>query len=226
MTMPRDNILYELASLISRAQDSRPLRVAVDGRTASGKTTLANELASMLLQLGRTVIRTSIDGFHNPKIKRYARGRFSAEGYYLDARDLRSVRDLLLEPLGANGNRWYRTSSFDLENDVAIEQQPLLAPDDALLIVDGTFLQRPELADAWDFTIFVEVPEDVAERRGIRRDLDAQGDIVVTQRLYAERYRPAFNLYEGICDPKKNADIVWDNSDFSAPVLRRKLSAE
>ncbi len=60
------------------------LRVAVDGRTASGKTTLADELGVAVEAAGRPVVRTSIDGFHRPRAERHARGRYSAEGYYHD----------------------------------------------------------------------------------------------------------------------------------------------
>ena len=96
----RAEVLDELASLIADIRLPRPIRVAVDGRTASGKTTLADELAGVLNRKAREVIRTSIDGFHRPKAERYARGRHSAEGYYHDARDLDAVNALLLSPLG------------------------------------------------------------------------------------------------------------------------------
>src|SRR5262249_40321170 len=150
MKMDRATVLDELAARLSRVSLGHPVRVAIDGRTASGKTTLADEIAALVRGKGRLVIRTSIDGFHRPKAERYARGRHSAEGYYYDARDLAAVRRLLLDPLGPQGNRLYRTQSFDLENDLPVEQEPQLAPADALLVVDGTFLQRPELGDGWD----------------------------------------------------------------------------
>src|SRR5882757_9857660 len=107
---------------------SGSVRVAIDGRTASGKTTFADELAVAIGKLHRETIRTSIDGFHRPKAERYARGRLSAEGYYHDARDLPAIMTFLLAPLGPGGNCLYRTASFDLDNDRPIEQQPKLAP--------------------------------------------------------------------------------------------------
>jgi uridine kinase len=139
--------LEELASLILGINQSSPTRVAIDGRTASGKTTLADELSKILSVKGRNVIHTSIDGFYRPKIERYARGRFSAEGYYYDARDLQAINTLLLSPLGPDGDRCYRTASFDLDKDEPIEQRPHLTANNAILLMDGTFLQRPELRD-------------------------------------------------------------------------------
>jgi len=153
-SLHRSAVLNELASLVAVIVTSRPIRVAIDGRTASGKTTLADELAGVLSETGREVIRTSIDGFHRPKVERYARGRYSAEGYYYDARDLPAINALLLSPLGPGGDLRYRTASFDLDNDRPIEQEQQIASANAILIVDGTFLQRPELRDGWDLAIF------------------------------------------------------------------------
>ena len=213
----RQALLSRLAELISNLECSRPVRVAIDGRTASGKTTFANELAAEIARRGRAVIRTSVDGFHMPKATRYARGRYSAEGYYFDARDLIAIRSLLLDPLGPGGDRQYRTASFDLENDTAIEQEPLSAAAESILIVDGTFLQRPELVTGWDVTVFLDTSEDVSARRGVDRDAERLGGLQAARQLYAERYRPAFDLYERSCQPRSIADAIVDNNDIDRP---------
>jgi len=220
MTGNRNAVLDTLAKRIALTSPERVLRVAIDGRTASGKTTLADELAAFIEANGRPVIRTSIDGFHRPKIERYARGRHSAEGYYLDARDLGAINTMLLGPLGPTGIRLYRTTSFDLDADKPIEQEPQLAPADAVLIVDGTFLQRPELSDGWDLTIFIATSESVAEQRGVGRDADRPGGEDAARELFAQRYRPAFDLYDRLCSPEQSADVIVNNDDFSSPELQ------
>jgi uridine kinase len=213
-------VLGELATRLASVSLRWPVRVAIDGRTASGKTTLADEVASLIRNKGRPVIRTSIDGFHRPKATRYARGRYSPEGYYYDARDLAAVMTLLLEPLGPEGDRLYRTQSFDLENDRPLEQEPQSAPADAVLVVDGTFLQRPELRNGWDITIFVKASERTAERNGVARDSQRLGGEEAAQKLYTERYRPAFDLYERLSAPEENADVLLVNEDFQRPQIR------
>lgn len=220
MIATRVDVLDQLAIRLSAVSLKRPVRVAIDGRTASGKTTLADEVASLVHAKGRHAIRTSIDGFHRPKVARYARGRYSAEGYFYDARDLAAIMKFLLVPLGPGGDRLYRTQSFDLENDVPVEQQPELAPPDAILIVDGTFLQRSELRGGWDVTIFVKTSEEVSERRGVGRDADRLGGENAARQLYDQRYRPAFDLYERLCAPERNADIVLINEDFRHPTIQ------
>lgn len=73
-----------------------PARVAVDGVDAAGKTTLAAQLASRL----RGASRVTADEFLRPTDERYARGRESPEGYYLDSFDLGSLRRAVLEKRG------------------------------------------------------------------------------------------------------------------------------
>lgn len=215
----RKTTLETLARRIVMLERGRPVRVAIDGRTASGKTTLADELAEAARGLGRTVIRASVDGFHRPRAERHRRGRHSADGYYEDARDLGAFRRDLLDPLGPGGDRRYRTASLDLDTNAPVNEPPIIAAADAVLIVDGTFLQRPELAGCWEAVIFVEVGEAAAARRGVTRDAAAMGQ-AMAERLYAERYQPAYLKYEAACAPALSADAVLINEDFSAPRLR------
>jgi uridine kinase len=190
---------------------AHPVRVAVDGRTASGKTTFADDLGRAIMAAGRAVIRASVDGFHHPAKVRHRRGRLSADGYYEDARDLDAIRDLLLEPLGPGGDRCYVTRTFDLERDQPVESVAQRAEEGSILIVDGTFLQRPELKSAWDFVIFLDVSEHEARQRGINRDAAAMGGQASASELYTRRYAPAFSRYESECNPAESADLVVDN---------------
>jgi uridine kinase len=59
----REILLSQLADIIASIDHSHPLRVAIDGIDAAGKTTLADELVPLLEQQARSVIRASIDGY-------------------------------------------------------------------------------------------------------------------------------------------------------------------
>jgi uridine kinase len=48
-------LLEHLADLIAARQQPHPIRVAIDGVDAAGKTTLADELAALLAATGRRV---------------------------------------------------------------------------------------------------------------------------------------------------------------------------
>jgi uridine kinase len=165
------------------------------------------------------VVRTSIDGFHRPRVERYARGRHSGEGYYYDSRDLTAIVALLLPPLGPNEDRHYRTASFDLDADRPIEQQPHTAAEVAILIVAGTFLQRPELQRNWDVTVFVRTSAEISEARGLGQDMEHLAGEEAARILYANRYRQAYALYERLCEPERHSDVIIDNDDFINPQL-------
>jgi len=216
----RRTALLAVAEFVAAVDRPHPVRVAIDGRTASGKTTIADELAHEVNRIGRATIRTSIDGFHRPRRERYARGRHSPEGYYFDARDLDAIRRLLLDPLGPDGTLTYRTAAFDLEADLPINAPAYRAGPKDILIVDGTFLQRPELRDAWEVVVFVDVDAATAARRGVSRDAMQAGGREAAEILYRDRYAPAYEIYERLSEPLQNAHIVWDNRDFETATAR------
>src|SRR5687767_15401879 len=107
--MSRNEVLGYLADRIADRHASHPLRVAIDGVSAAGKTTLADELAPFVEARGRRVVRVMADDFGRPAPDRYVRGHESAEGYYRDAFDYDSLKALLLEPLGPGGSRRIKT---------------------------------------------------------------------------------------------------------------------
>jgi uridine kinase len=63
-----------VSGIVCARRPQHPLRVALDGPDAAGKTTLADELAARLVPGDRDVIRASIDGFHRPRLERRRRG--------------------------------------------------------------------------------------------------------------------------------------------------------
>ena len=211
-------------ALLTRRRGGQVLRVAIDGPLASGKTSLAEELAAAAA-CEAPVIRAGLDGFHRPRAERYARGRASALGYYEDARDYRAIRRELLDPLGPGGSCRYRTTVFDLAADMPLDAPPAVAARDAVLIVEGTFLQRQEFDGAWDVVVFLDVDPDTSLARGMARDAVALGGSEPALALYSQRYMPARKLYVESREPCARADIVIDHHDFSRPVMVRGASS-
>ncbi|MFN3911721.1 uridylate kinase [Hyphomonas sp.] len=214
-------VVETVSAYLASIPATRPVRVAVDGRTACGKSTFARALVAQLAERGRSTLHTTIDGFHNPRSVRYARGRLSAEGYYRDARDLPAVRRELLDPLGPGGSRHIRTEIFDLAADAALNRPPVQVSGDIVLIVDGTFLGRPELSDAWDVHLFLRTSRDMARARGLSRDERAGSETDQVKSSYDLRYLPAFDLYLSEANPESEADILIDLEDFSSPRIIR-----
>ncbi|MFD4675639.1 gamma-glutamylcyclotransferase [Lentzea sp. NPDC058450] len=216
MITPRERVLNRVADHL--AGQARPLRVAVDGITASGKTTFARELAAAVTARGRSAAHLSMDGFHHPRAVRHRLGRDSADGYYRDAYDFAAFSRLVLEPLGPGGDRRYRQRIIDLRSDTPLDETPTKAPDDLVLVVDGSFLQR-ELE--WDEVVFVDTPFPVAFDRGTRRDAELLGGLEEAARAFETRYHAASRRYLDEVGPAARASVVVGNEDVTHPVLHR-----
>jgi hypothetical protein len=109
-------------------------------------------------------------------------GDLSPEGYYLD--------------------------SFDLERFL-VHVLSIDGPSDTVILVDGVFLQRPELADLWDATIWARPtsrPPPGAERNLVWFDSpDAK------TRALPHRYMPAQQRYIEEQLPRERATFVLRN---------------
>ncbi|MBC8504544.1 MAG: hypothetical protein ISR58_03855 [Anaerolineales bacterium] len=226
----RSKAIEELAELILAVQREHPVRVALDGVDAAGKTTLADELALPIEARCRPVIRASIDGFHNPKEIRYRQGADSARGYYQDSFNNQAIIEKLLNPLGPEGNKEYVRMVYDYRVDAANHEPPREAPSDGILIFDGVFLLRPELISYWDFRIFVEAGFAVSVPRAVQRDLSdgfANSEEAIIAR-YHQRYVAGQRLYFEDAHPKAHADVIFDNNNFDFPTmeLRKRNNCE
>lgn len=114
---------------------------------------------------------------------RYAKGKESARGYYEDAHDYTAFKERLLMPLGPNGNLQYETISHNLITDMSVHNEPLLATQNMILIVDGTFLLKKDVAYLFDYKIFVDTNFEIARKRGAKRKLKLL-EVMKKQRRY------------------------------------------
>ncbi|MEU8181571.1 uridylate kinase [Micromonospora sp. NPDC049044] len=213
----RYELLEHLVEAVGSVAVAHPTRVAIDGPPASGKTTLADELAVILRARGRDVIRATIDDFLHPRAQRYLRGEFSAEGCYYDTHDHGRLKQVLLDPLGPGGDRRFQPASYDRAADAALSAPVTTAPADAVLVFDGVFLLRPELIDRWELRVFVSTALERTVGRAVVRErrVSAPADV---ERRWRERYIPAQQLYAATVRPAQRADVVVHNDEPHLPV--------
>jgi uridine kinase len=208
--MDRHRLLERLADEVAGQVGGHPLLVAIDGVDGAGKTVFADELAAVLKGAGVEVVRASVDGFHHPARRRYRRGRTSPEGFFLDSYDYDALTRLLLDPLRPGGSRRIVRAVHDVASDETIHAPAEVVGEDAVLVLDGIFLHRPELRGYWDLSVFLEVPFEVSIARGAARDGgDPDPDADVNHR-YVEGQR----LYLARCAPQEHATHVVDNTDL------------
>ena len=195
----------------------RHVLVGIDGVDGSGKTTFANELASLLDERGERCIRISLDDFHAQRADRYRRGRDSPEGFWLDSYDYVAFRERVLVPLGAGGDGRYRGASHDLERDLLIDPPVIDAGKPTVVVVDGLFLQRRELRWAWDAVAFLDVDFAVSVGRMSERDGSDPDPAAASNRRYVEGQR----IYFRECDPRGKAEILIDHNNIARPRVLR-----
>lgn len=215
--MHRAQLVDLVAGLVPPARTADCVRVGVDGVDGAGKTCFAEELADALRRRGRPVVRVGIDDFHQVRAVRYRRGRQSPSGFWLDSFDYPRLWADVLRPLGPGGSRRYRPAGHDLATDRVLTPAPIEAPAAAVLVLDGIFLHRDELAGAWDLSIFLDVGFDVTAARMAHRD----GTDPDPQHPSMARYVQAQRRYLASCRPRERADVLIDNSALQAPVLLR-----
>jgi uridine kinase len=217
--MNRDDVLHQIATHILNLNLNHPVRVGIDGVTAAGKSTFAFELAKLLASSGRPIVATTLDGFHNPRNRRYEKGRESAEGYYRDAYNYSAVVSDLLEPLGPGGTLRIRTQVFDLAQDAPIEDEPMQISPNSILVVDGSFSLRQELHKYWDVSIYLDVDFLISEDRASNRDAKIFGSEEKARSITRTRYQGAHKIHEIEARLAERANFVIRNDEPTSPQI-------
>ncbi|MBO9396671.1 nucleoside/nucleotide kinase family protein [Shimia sp. R9_2] len=144
--------------------------VAVAGAPASGKSTLAEEIAARLSDTGSAAQVVPMDGFHMDNqdlvdlgllARKGAPNTFDSEGFVA-----------LAGQLSQGGVLAYPT--FDRARDVTIPGGGAVSAQCDTVVVEGNYLlfDAPvwrALSDIWDVSVFLSVPEEELRRRLVER---------------------------------------------------------
>jgi len=156
-----DEICTRIAGLL--VTTGGPILVAIDGRSGTGKSTLARRIGD---RTGATVIAGD-DFYSGGSDAEWARQ--SPEMRVANCVDWRRMRREVLEPLLAGKAAAWHPFNFAAGTGLAdrlIEQEPA-----EVIVLDGAYSARPELRDLIDLAVLVEMPDDAARReRLIRRE--------------------------------------------------------
>jgi len=215
VTAARDRLFTILCERIAEVAADGMTMVAIDGVDGAGKTMFADALAERLEADDQIVVRAGVDGFHNRRAIRHRRGKDSPEGFFRDSYDYDALRSEMLFP--ARIGMPFRTAVFDWRSNRKATVNPLTVPLPAILVFDGIFLNRPELRDEWDLSIFLDVPFAVSYARMARRDGSDPDPEAASNRRYYEGQK----LYFRECRPRDVADVVVDYADVDMPVIMR-----
>ncbi|MCL2171894.1 MAG: uridine kinase [Defluviitaleaceae bacterium] len=165
--------------------------IAIDGRCASGKTTLGRELAK---KLDCNIIH--MDHFFLRPEQRTAE-RMAKPGANIDyERFLGEV----LPHLKAGAAFSYRP--FDCQKQEMGEEIFIKAHD--ACIVEGSYSCHPELFDNYDLRIFLSISADEQMARIIRRDGEEYAAV------FREKWIPMEEKYFDVFQIKERCDLVFD----------------
>ncbi len=190
-----DVLCGRIASL--RAVMPAPVLVALDGRSAAGKSTLAQQVAARTAAL-------AIDGddFYRGGDDAFWQARSPAEKVDLVI-DWRRQRALLTKLRQGEPARW---QPYDWEADDGRLGAEVHVGPAAVVILDGAYSARPELADLFALRALLHVPRPVRRERLLRRE---------GERYRAEweaRWAEAEDLSFERLMPPESFDLVLDGT--------------
>ncbi|MFF3448770.1 uridine kinase [Streptomyces sp. NPDC002667] len=168
--------------------------IAVDGMGGSGKSTLASAVAGLA---GAAVVHG--DDFYRPMDPDERAALTPAQGYdrYFDWERL---RDEVLTPLATGHDAYYRR--YDWPTGALVTDELCAVTRDGIVLVEGVYTARPELADHYDLVVYVDTPADESMRR-LRARGDDHGPLD-----WEARWRLAEEHYVSTTRPRERADLV------------------
>lgn len=185
--------LHLFAEIDKRLQKGS-LKIAIEGGSASGKSTLAEILTKVY---ACTVFHTD-DFFLRPEQR--TRERLSEIGGNLDRE--RFIEEVLL-PLKENKTVYYR--KLDCSTMTIQDATPIIPK--KLIITEGAYSMHPKMEDYYDFSVFLDViPELQKERISKRNSPD------FAQRFFNE-WIPLENKYFKATNIKKRCTLCISITD-------------
>ncbi|GAA3591471.1 hypothetical protein GCM10022198_14240 [Klugiella xanthotipulae] len=216
-------MLTELADGLVTLYPHGRITMAVDGGPGVPVGEFADDLATLLRYRGHTVFRAHLDDFHAPAQRRHLRGRYSAEGYLDFSFDESLLRRVLVEPFRLGGSTGFQLAGFDLARNQPYEARWVTAPEDAILIVDGSVLLLPSLRGLWHGSVWLDAPQNSDAAEAISLAPVSYAPVAVPEvSAGVRRNAEANTLYRERVLPGQTAQSAIDISDPAHP--RRVLS--
>lgn len=184
----------------------RTLIVGIDGLGGAGKSTVSEELHRLLSKENYNITLLHIDDFIHPQKIRYNNNYAEWECYYNLQWRYDYLVNEVVNPIKCGTDFKAKVELYDKDNDTYFYSETNV-PVGSIVIIEGVFLQRQELKDVFDYTIYIDIPEEIRLNRVLERD-GYIGDKQQIKAKYDNRYFPAERHYIEICSPSQNADYI------------------
>lgn len=193
--------------ILKRAVGKETILMAIDGGGGAGKSTLAQKLKEVDPE---NVSVIHMDDFYKPSELRKHVTESEIGGNW----DGERVKEQVLVPL--SNNQPTRYQRYDWVEDALAEFHDI-SPGH-VVIVEGCYSLLDSLRPFYQFTIWVESPENIRLSRGIERDGEEQ------RYLWEDVWMPAEELYKKAQNPLEAADLVIDGTGKNCEIENFEVS--
>lgn len=194
--LPQHSTLEETIVRIDQLtkENSRPVLVALDGRSGTGKSTIAKKIAQAL-----NGVEINSDNFWTGG-SNAEWDKKNPEEKASKAIDWKRLRlEVLIPLLSGKVTKWH---SFDWEKGEGLSPTEIINDPTQLIILDGAYSSRPELQDLIDLTILVEISDDHNRRQRLitreneeyMKDWHGRWDVAEDYYFSEVRPRDSFDL--------------------------------
>jgi len=184
--------MEQLLAAIERQAISRaaPIVVALDGRSGSGKSTFVKRLAAAV-----DAVVVDCDDFYTGGTDEEWLAR-TLRQRAVCCIDWRRLRDEVVAPLGDGRVAHYYP--FDFLSGTGLAPRLITCDPRAVIILDGAYSGRPELAEIVDIAVLIELPDGLRRSRLMAREGAA----------FTDRWHPIWDSAEDyyfthICPPSR-----------------------
>lgn len=186
-----------LESLKNLTRKQATLLMGIDGCGGSGKSTFAREL----VKSDSSIEIVHMDDFYLPyHLRINSKAIFKPVGADFDWQRL---REQVLKPLKKDRVGYY--SRYDWGTDRLAEWH--IVPVGGMVVVEGVYVLRKELAEFYDYKIWVDCPREIRLARGVERDGEPAREAWESNWMVAEDKYVREQL------PFERADLIVDGSE-------------
>lgn len=169
LTVAKSTIVAEIQSRLDARPGGRPFLVALDGGSCSGKSTLGDLVAAEL-----SAVTVPGDDFFAAAITDAEWDAFSPGERAAAAIDWRRLREEALEPLLAGKIASWHPFDFAAgtrpDGTYPMATEVVMREPSSVIVLEGAYSCRPELADLIDLAVLVDVPLPERRRRIAARE--------------------------------------------------------
>lgn len=200
-----------ITAAVRLLENKSVITVGIDGLGGAGKSTVSDKICEALSKEGIHTVLLHIDDFIHVRSIRYNSEYPEWQCYYEMQWRYDYFREVVNELKKVGGT--VETELYDKDNDSYLTEK-ICTKERTVIITEGIFLQRDELAGIFDLMAYIDVPEDERLNRVIGRDTYIGNEQEIVSK-YENRYFPAERKYFERYRPDLKSDIlIKDKGSF------------